>query len=229
MPVVNFGKAKIKNHVTPNAPGVTQAMADLFGVSLDLFMRACSGDPKAIQELTDMHRLAKAYGENLPQALEAALTIIRVTGDFNKGLAEIAKQTRVSGNQVLSAAYSATNDETRMRNNIIELRDRQVNETTAEAARHVRARNLIAIEGSTAELMAIAEYQTSLLRTEDKIPLAQQRADEAYRSAVNKALWARGSEADIGRIRKPNYEGNRYGMGAIVNGWWNGFKRTMGL
>ncbi len=222
MPVINFGKAKIKNHVSPNAPGITQAMADLFGVSLDLFMRACAGDPKAIQELTDMHRLAKTYGENLPQALEAFLTIIKVTGDFNQALAEVAKQTRASGNQVLKAAYTATNEETRMRNNIVEILDKQVNDTTAEAARHVRARNLIAIEGSTAELMAIAEYETTLLRTEDKLPLAQQRADEAYRSAVNKALWARGSEADIERIRRPNYEGNRSG----IIGW---FKRKMGL
>ncbi|HAJ59206.1 MAG TPA: hypothetical protein DCP31_08030 [Cyanobacteria bacterium UBA8543] len=229
MPVANFGKAKIKDHVSNNIPGLLQTMADLFGVSLDLMVRACSGDPKAITELTDGRRLAEAYGENLPNVVQSALTIIKVTGDFNQAMAEIAKQTRVSGTQTLKAVYSATNDETRMRNEIVEMRDKQANEVTAETARHLRSRNLIAVEGSTAELMAIAEYQSNLLRVEDKIPLAQQRVDDAYNKAVNRALWAKGSDADISRIRKPNYEKNRYGIGGLVQGAWNGFKRTMGL
>jgi hypothetical protein len=215
--------------VGPETPGVTQAMETLTGLTRNLLDDACMGDPDAIRDLADMRRLIEMYKENMPQAIEAALEIVRVTGDYNKGLAELTKQVRISGTQILGATYSATNDETRMRNNIVELRDRQVNEVTAEEGRHLRARNLIQVEGQTGELMAIAEYQTKLLTIEDKIPIAQRRADEAYESTVRRAYWARGSEADISRIRRPDYERNRYGIGAIIRSGVDSFRRVMGL
>jgi hypothetical protein len=225
----NFGSAEIKDHVGPNTPGITEAMETLTAIPRSLFDDACMGDPEAIRDIADRKRLATVYEENMPLALEAVKQVIRVTGEYNKGLAEIAKQVRVSGTQILDATYSAINDESRMMNNIVELRDKQANEVTAEAGRHVRARTLIQIEGTTADLMAVTEYQTRLGTLEDRIPLAQQRADEAYRSAVRKAYWARGSEADIERIRRPDYERNRYGIGAIVRNGFDSFRRVMGL
>lgn len=221
----NFGNAVLKDHVSKNAPGAFKAMAELCGVSLEVFMAACKGDQKAIQFISDMGRLAATTKENLPQALSATKLVIEATGDLNKALAELAKQTRTSGTQIINSVYSATNDETRMKNEIVEMRDKQVNDVTAETGRHLRKRNLIAIEGATAELMAVTDYQVSKQKAEDKIPVAQQRADEAYERAVNTALWARGSDADLSRIRKPNYERNRYGLGGL----WQGFKNAMGL
>lgn len=225
----NFGTARVRDHVTPNAPGIIETMESLTEITKELFDRVCLGDSDAIRELSDLGRMSGVIEENLQPALDAAIKTIRVTGDYNKALEQITKQVRVSGTQILQSVYNAGNEETRMMNNIVEMQDKQANTVTAEAGRHVRSRNLIQIEGTTTELMAIADYQTRLLTIENRVPVAQQRADEAYRDAVNKAYWARGSEADISQIPRPNYESNRYGLGAMVKSGFDRFRQWMGI
>jgi hypothetical protein len=75
-----------------------------------------------------------------------------------------------------------------------------------------------------ADLMAVTKYQTDVTKEQSKIPLAQQRADVEYEKAVSSALWADGSDANINRIPKPNYNSNK-GLGKL----WKGFRDTFGI
>jgi hypothetical protein len=222
----NYGNATLKNHIAKAAPGTLQAMGKMFGITADDFLKAVYGDPGAIQKLSDMGRLSAVAKDNLPKALEAAKLTIETTGDLNKALADLTKQTQKSGVQVVQSIYDATLTESKMSNELTEARDRQANNVASETARHLRQSQLIQIQGSTAELMAIAKYQTDLTKEANKPLDAQDAADRAYDKAVTSLLWQQGSEANIGRIPKPNYTGsNAWGLGKL----WAWFKNRMGI
>jgi hypothetical protein len=222
----NYGSATLKNHIEKAAPGTLNAMGKMFGISLEDFLKAVYGDPEAIKKLSDMGRLSQVAKDNLDKALEAAKLTIETTGDMNKALAELSKQTQKSGVQVVQSIYDATLAEKKMGNELSEARDRQVNNVSGETARHLRTSQLIQIQGSTAELMAIAKYQTDLTKEHNKPLDAQDAADRAYDKAVNSLLWQQGSEANLSRIPKPNYTGsNARGLGKL----WAGFKNRMGI
>jgi hypothetical protein len=232
----NYGNATLKNHIAKAAPGTLQAMGKMFGISLEDFLSAVYGDPGAIQKLADMGRLSQVAQDNLEKALEAAKLTIQTTGDVNKALADLTKQTQKSGVQVVQSIYDATLAESKMSNELTEARDRQANNVASETARHLRQTQLIQIQGSTAELMAIAKYQTDIAKEANKPLDAQDNADRAYDKAVNALLWQQGSEANIGRIPKPNYSGvnvNANSTGSNVWGGlgklWTGFKNRMGI
>lgn len=222
----NYGNATIKNHISKAAPGTLQAMGKMFGISLDDFLKAVYGDPDAIKKLADMGRLSAVAKDNLDKALNAAKLTIETTGDLNKALADLAKQTQKSGVQVIQSVYDSSLAEKKMSNELTEARDRQANNVSAETARHLRQTQLIQIQGSTAELMALAKYQTDIAKEANKPLDAQDAADRAYDKAVNSLLWTQGSEAQISRIPKPNYTGsNARGLGKL----WAGFKNRMGI
>ena len=234
----NYGSATLKNHIANAAPGTLQAMGKLFGITPDDFLKAVYGDPGAIKKLADMGRLSAVAKDNLPKALNAAKLTIETTGDLNKALAELAQETQKSGVKVVQSVYDASLAEKTMSNELTEARDHQANNVAAETARHLRSSQLIQIQGATAELMAIAKYQTALAKEANKPLDAQDNADRAYDKAVNSLLWAQGSEAQINRIPKPNYSGvnvNANPNPTGSNAWggigklWAGFKNRLGI
>jgi hypothetical protein len=235
----NYGNATLKNHIASAAPGTLQAMGKMFGISLEDFLSAVYGDPNAIKKLSDMGRLSAVAQDNLEKALEAAKLTIQTTGDVNKALADLTKQTQKSGVQVVQSIYDATLAESKMSNELTEARDRQANNVASETARHLRQTQLIQIQGAMAELMAIAKYQTDIAKEANKPLDAQDNADRAYDKAVNSLLWQQGSEANIGRIPKPNYSGVNVNANSTnptgSNVWsglgklWTGFKNRMGI
>ena len=221
----NFGKAKHKNHVSKAAPGTLNAMSSLFGISIDDFLKAVCGDHEAIKKLSDLGRLSELTQTNLEPALEAAKLTIQTTGDLNKALAELAKQTQTSGKQVTTAILGSQLTEKRFANELVEAKAKYANDVSAETGRHLRQSSLIQIQGYTADLMAVTRYQTALTKEQNKIPLAQQSADIEYDKAVAATLWAKGSEADLSKIPKPNYKSNTYGLGKL----WKGVRDRFGI
>jgi hypothetical protein len=116
--------------------------------------------------------------------------------------------------------------EKKMGNELTEMRDRQGYSVSAETTRHLRSSQLIQLQGTTAELMAVAKYQTDLIKEQNKPLDAQDTADRAYDKAVNNLLWQQGSEANISRIPRPDYTGsNARGLGKL----WKGFRNAMGI
>ncbi len=241
----NYGSATLKNHIANAAPGTLNAMGELFGISQNEFLAAVYGDPGAIKKIADMGRLSQVAKDNLEKALEATRLTIEATGDVNAALADLAKQTQKSGVQVMRSVYDASLAENKMSNELTEMRDRQSHNVAAETGRHIRTTQLIQIQGTTSELMAIAKYQADLQKETNKPLNAQDAADRAYDKAVNDLLWQQGSEARIDRIPKPNYTGAQYpkgnpnttrqpsqGTGSIfskVGQLWQGFKNKMGI
>ncbi len=222
----NYGQATLNNHIQKAAPGTLAAMGKIFGISLDEFLKAVYGDHEAIRKIADMGRLSEVAKNNLDKALEATKLTIETTGDINKALAELTKQTQRSGTQVMASIYDATLAEKRMGNELQEMQQRQANNVSAEMGRHLRQTQLIEIQGTTAELMALAKYQTDLLKEQNKPLDAQDAADRAYDKAVSSVLWQQGSEANTSRIPKPDYTGsNARGLGKL----WQGFKNRMGI
>jgi hypothetical protein len=222
----NYGNAILKNHIANAAPGTLAAMGQMFGISQTDFLSAIYGDPGAIQKIADMGRLSQVAKDNLEKALEATKLTIETTGDINKALADLTKQTQRSGAQTMAAIYDASLAEKKMGNELAEMKDRQGYSVAAETARHLRTSQLIQIQGTTAELMAVAKYQTDLIKEQNKPLDAQDTADRAYDKAVNNLLWQQGSEANISRIPKPDYVGsNARGLGKL----WKGFRNAMGI
>jgi hypothetical protein len=222
----NYGTATLKNHIANTAPGTLAAMGQMFGISQTDFLAAVYGEPGAIQKIADMGRLSQVARDNLEKALDATKLTIETTGDINKALAELVKQTQRSGTQTMAAIYDATLAEKKMGNELTEMGHRQGHSVAAETARHLRTSQLIQIQGTTAELMAVAKYQTDLIKEQNKPLDAQDAADRAYDKAVNNLLWQQGSEANINRIPKPDYVGsNARGLGKL----WKGFRNAMGI
>jgi len=222
----NYGNATLKNHIAKAAPGTLAAMGQMFGISQTDFLAAVYGEPGAIQKIADMGRLSQVARDNLEKALDATKLTIETTGDINKALAELVKQTQRSGTQTMAAIYDATLAEKKMGNELTEMGHRQGHSVAAETARHLRTSQLIQIQGTTAELMAVAKYQTDLIKEQNKPLDAQDAADRAYDKAVNNLLWQQGSEANINRIPKPDYVGsNARGLGKL----WKGFRNAMGI
>jgi hypothetical protein len=222
----NYGQATLNNHIQKAAPGTLAAMGKMFGISLNDFLKAIYGDPEAIRKIADMGRLSEVAKNNLEKALEATKLTIETTGDINKALADLVKQTQRSGTQVMASIYDATLAEQRMSNELQEMQQRQANQVSTETGRHLRQTQLIDIQSTTADLMALAKYQTDLLKEQNKPLDAQDAADRAYDKAVSNLLWQQGSEANINRIPKPDYTGsNARGLGKL----WNGFKHKMGI
>ncbi|NES21903.1 MAG: hypothetical protein F6K41_24010 [Symploca sp. SIO3E6] len=221
----DFGKAKHKEHVTCFAPGTLKAMSEMFGISVHDFLKACHGDHDAIKKLADLGRLSEMTQANIEPALQAARATIETTGDLNKALADLAKQTQKSGKQVMSASLDSQLVEKQFANEMIEAKASYVNSVGAETSRHLRQTSLIQVRSHTADLMALTRYQLALTREQNKIPLAQQQADIEYNKAVATAIWAKGSEADLSKIPKPNYKTNARGAGKL----WKGFRDTFGI
>jgi hypothetical protein len=220
----NFGSAKLKNHIPSTAPGTLGAMGSLFGVSAEEFAKAVSGDQQSIKEISDMGRLSDAAKANLPKALEAYRKIIETTGDINQAYAELVQLTQKHGGQTLKAINTAKTSEQRLKNEMVEMQAELVNATTAEATRHAQRTSLIQIAGATADLMAVARYETQLLQASNKVSDAQDAADLAYENAVTTALWSKGSEAKLDRIPRPNYT-RTAGLSKV--GQW--FRNFMGI
>ncbi len=221
---MKFGKAKHKNHVTGVAPGATAAMGSMFGIPIEKFISAVYGDHEAIKELRDAGRLSEVAQQNLEPALEAARLTIQTTGDINQAVSSLIGATQQAGQKVITATNSADLSERKMHHGLTEAKTAHGHNVRGETGRHLRQMSLIEINGSVADLMAVTKYQTDLAKTENKVPLAQQKADLAYEGAVSKALWAQGSDADISRIPKPNYRANRN-----VGGLANWFRDTFGI
>jgi hypothetical protein len=201
-------------------------MGQMFGISQTDFLAAVYGEPGAIQKIADMGRLSQVARDNLEKALDATKLTIETTGDINKALADLVKQTQRSGTQTMAAIYDATLAEKKMGNELTEMRDRQGYSGDAETTRHLRSSQLIQLQGTTAELMAVAKYQTDLIKEQNKPLDAQDTADRAYDKAVNNLLWQQGSEANISRIPRPDYTGsNARGLGKL----WKGFRNAMGI
>jgi hypothetical protein len=192
-----------------------------------------------------MGRLSQTAKDNLEKALEATRLTIEATGDVNAALADLAKLSHKSGTQIMRSIYDASLAEKKMGNELTEMRDRQTHNVAAETARHLRTTQLIQIQGTTSELMAVAKYQADLIKEQNKPLDAQDAADRAYDKAVNALLWQQGSDAKIDRIPKPNYTGVRYpkgnpnttsrpnqGVGSIISQvgrLWKGFRNAMGI
>ncbi|NET08432.1 MAG: hypothetical protein F6K09_01235 [Merismopedia sp. SIO2A8] len=221
----NFGKAQHLDHISKVSPGTIAAMQRLFGISLNDFLKAVYGDPQAIKKLADMGRLSEAAKINLQPALNAAKLSIEATGDLNKAISELVKQSASSGKQVTSAILDSQLVEKKFKNQLTETRAKYVNDVSTETARHLHQSSLIQMRGVTADLMALTRYQTEVMKEQNKIPLAQQQAEIEYDKAVASALWSKGSEADLSRIPRPNYRRNARGLGGL----WQGFKNSMGI
>jgi hypothetical protein len=221
---MKFGKAKHKDHVTGVAPGTTAAMGRMFGIPIEKFMAAVYGDHEAIKDLRDAGRLSEIAQQNLEPALEAARLTIQTTGDINQAVSALIGATQQTGQKVISAANSAELSEQKLHHSLTEAKTAHGHSVRGETGRHLRQMNLIEINGSVADLMSVTKYQTDLSKAKNKVPLAQQKADMAYESAVSKALWAQGSDADLSRIPKPNYRANRN-----VGGLANWFRDTFGI
>jgi chorismate mutase len=176
----NYGNATLKNHIAKAAPGTLAAMGQMFGISQTDFLAAVYGEPGAIQKIADMGRLSQVARDNLEKALDATKLTIETTGDINKALADLVKQTQRSGTQTMAAIYDATLAEKKMGNELTEMRDRQGYSVSAETTRHLRSSQLIQLQGTTAELMAVAKYQTDLIKEQNKPLDAQDTADRAY-------------------------------------------------
>lgn len=217
----NFGAAKLKNHIPSTAPGTLGAMGKLFSVSADDFAKALRGDQDAIKQIADMGRLSDIAKTNLPKALEAYRKIIETTGDINEAYAELVQLTQKHGGQTLKAINTAKLGEQRLKNEMVEIAAELVNATTAEATRHAQRSSLIQIAGTTADLMALAKYETDMIKASNKLPEAQDAADLAYENAVTAALWSKGSEAKTDRIPKPNYS-RTAGLSKVSN-WFRNF------
>ncbi|HEY9653654.1 MAG TPA: hypothetical protein V6C95_23535 [Coleofasciculaceae cyanobacterium] len=241
----NHGDAKLQNHIQGAAPGTLAAMGQLFGIGQEEFLAAVYGDPGAIKKIADLGRLSQVAKDNLEKALEATRSTIETTGDVNAALADLAKLTHKSGTQIMRSVYDASLAEHKMANELLEMKDRQGYSIAAETARHLRTNQLIQIQGTTAELMAVAKYQSDLIKEQNKPQDAQDAADRAYDKAVNALLWQHGSDAKTDRIPKPNYTGARYpkgnpnttarpnqGVGSIISQasrFWKGFRNAMGI
>jgi hypothetical protein len=78
--------------------------------------------------------------------LDATKLTIETTGDINKALADLVKQTQRSGTQTMAAIYDATLAEKKMGNELTEMRDRQGYSVSAETTRHLRTSQLIQIQ-----------------------------------------------------------------------------------
>ena len=156
----NYGTATLKNHIANAAPGTLAAMGQMFGISQTDFLAAVYGDPGAIQKIADMGRLSQVARDNLEKALDATKLTIETTGDINKALADLVKQTQRSGTQTMAAIYDATLAESKMGNELTEMRDMQGYSVAAETTRHLRTSQLIQIQGTTAELTGLRQISS---------------------------------------------------------------------
>jgi hypothetical protein len=202
-------------------------MQKLFGISTKEFLAAIYGDHRAIQKIADMGRLGEVAKANLEPALKAAKTAIEATGDINKALAELTKQTQKSGSQTMGAIYDASLAEKKFHNELQERQMQQGVNVSQETGRHLRQTNLIQVRGAVADLMAVTKYQSDLYREQQKPHAAQHQADLEYEKAVSSALWSAGSDAQIQAIPKKDYQGNaRRGGG---RGIWKAFSDWAGI
>ncbi|MGB7440096.1 MAG: phasin family protein, partial [Coleofasciculaceae cyanobacterium] len=209
----NTGNASLLNHISAVSPGTLAAMQKLFGISLDDFLKAVYGDHQAIRKLADMGKLSEVAKLNLEPALAAAKLAIETTGDLNKAIADLVKQSATSGKQTTKAILDSRSAETKFQNELRELQQGYVQGAVAETARHLHASSLIEIRGATADLMALTRYQEQVRKEDNKIPLAEHSAELDYQKAISSALWSQGSEAQLDRITKPNYQANQGRMG----------------
>ncbi|NER29080.1 MAG: hypothetical protein F6J89_15950 [Symploca sp. SIO1C4] len=221
----NFGKAKHINHVSKVSPGTLAAMQKLFGINLNEFIKAVYGDHKSIQKLADMGRLSEVAQTNLEPALKAAKLSIETTRDINKAIAELVKQSATSGKQVTGAIFDSQIAEKKFKNQLTEARAKYINDVSAETARHLHNSHLIKMRGVTSDLTALVRYQTEVRKEQNKLPLANQQAAVDFDKTVAQQLWARGSEADLSKIPKPNYR-KQNPRGITIFGR---FKKWMGI
>lgn len=200
-------------------------MKKMFGISLDEFMLAVYGDQDSIKRLSDLGRLSEVASRNLPQALEAARLTIETTGSINKAISDLTTQTAKSGKQVTGAVLSSQVVEKKFNNELQELKQKHDYDSTNEDTRHLYQSSLIDMRGRVGELMAVTRYQTDVMKEQNKLPMAEHKAEIDYNQAVSNMLWAEGSDARIDLIPKPNYSGNAKGLGKL----WKNFKSTFGI
>ncbi len=75
----------------------------------DRFVYSKLGRVKHVSPVTTkLSALRQVARDNLEKALDATKLTIETTGDINKALAELVKQTQRSGTQTMAAIYDAS-------------------------------------------------------------------------------------------------------------------------
>jgi hypothetical protein len=200
---------RIKNHISTRGKTLNNQLVNKFGISLNDFEKACTGDLTSIQRIGELSRQAKFMSEYAPKLKDAYIEIIQGTTTYNLALADILKAAGSASLQIDKAAASTTLADQKFVHGRIEIAKQVLMDKKSENDRHQYQLNISQIKGYMDAFLVDVDRQSAILEQSNRPEIKQVQEDKAYESKLINEYLEEGDRARPDLIPNRNYRGIR--------------------
>lgn len=198
---------KLKNHIAPKGKRLRQVLNSKFGVSLDDFDKAVSGDLASAQKIGELARQGRLSQDLAPRLAQDYLEIINGSEAYNQATADILLQAGKSAIAIDKAASQVMIGNTKYSHQRKELAQEFSLAKNAENTRHAYQMNYTEMKGYIDAHLISVDQQAAVLEQSNRPEAKQISADEQLQAKqLNEAL-DRGENARYDLIPEKNYMG----------------------
>lgn len=200
---------RIKNHISTRGKTLNNQLVNKFGISLNDFEKACTGDISSIQRIGELSRQARFMSEYAPKLKDAYIEIIQGTTTYNLALADILKAAGSASLQIDKAAASTTLADQKFVHGRVELAKQFLMDKKTENDRHQYQLNISQIKGYMDAFIVDVDRQSAILEQSNRPEAKQVAEDKAYKSKLINEYLGEGDKARPDLIPNRNYRGIR--------------------
>lgn len=193
-----------KNYVGNHGKRLSDRASKL-GISDRLIMRCIDGDESALREVGDKGNEGTRILTIMPYIRDNAITFIKGTEEYNKGLADIYKQAGASGITIDKASADVTVANLKYGHERSEIGLKLASDRRLENQRFHESFDLIKLKAYIDYHMSQSDYLYSEQAQYARPNNAQIAADLNYRDEKDKYLLTHGSNADLNNLPQKQY------------------------
>jgi hypothetical protein len=201
---------KLKDHVTPKGGRIARTLQTKFGISLDDFSDAMTGNEEKARHVGELARQGRMSSDFAPQLAAAYNEIINGTTAYNRAMAEVLVNAGRSSIEIDKAAMGVALGNKSYMNNKREMAQEYDTATKTEATRHAHQMNYGQIKGYIDAYLVSVDSNATLLDQVNRPEIKQISADESHKSKVMKELLTKGDKARVEMIPSRNYDAHGF-------------------
>jgi hypothetical protein len=197
---------KLKDHVTSKGGRISRTLETKFGISLDDFSDAMTGNEDKARRIGELARQGRMSSDFAPQLAAAYNEIINGTAAYNRAMAEVLINAGRSSIEIDKSAMGVALSNKSYMNNKREIAQDYDTATKTESARHAHQMNYGQIKGYIDAYLVSVDNSATILDQINRPEMKQISADESHKSKIMKELLTKGDKARVEMIPSRNYD-----------------------
>jgi hypothetical protein len=218
---------KLKDHITPKGARMSRTLETKFGVSLDDFSDAMTGNEEKARRIGELARQGRMSSDFAPQLAAAYNEIINGTTAYNRAMAEVLVNAGRSSIEIDKSAMGVALGNKSYMNNKREIAQDYDTATRTESTRHAHQMNYGQIKGYIDAYLVSVDNSATILDQVNRPEMKQISADESHKSKVMKELLAKGNKARVEMIPSRNYDA--YGFRESIGSKFASLRSAIGI